>query len=101
MDNKVKVPNKFTLFNWSKMTEANEHYEVRIKIARYFGDSINPDNHQNPYGFESAFREIKECAYSQQRNLIPSANNLLTELMIEAIYRVYGEDVARRVNDTL
>lgn len=101
MTGKVKAPNKFTLFNWSKMTDANEHFEVRIEIAKYFGDSINPENHQNPYGFENSFKEIKDSVYSQKRNSIPSANNLLTELMIEAICRVYGEEVARKVNNTL
>lgn len=102
MIKKVRRPSKKLLEKWHDMTDNNEHAEVRIEIAKYFGDTLNPTSYETPFGFEDAFKEIKQARSFDKEGLqILITSNLLTKLMLERIFMVYGYNVYNAVNDCL
>lgn len=93
-------PNAETLNLWEDMTGDNYHSEVRLAIAKYFGDSINPTN---GYNFTEALKWINNC-HNEVGSLelgVGQCRGLITTFMIKRIREVYGDDVADAVDDCL
>lgn len=100
----AKIPSKELLKKWAKMTDENEHAAVRIEIAHYFGDSINPSNYRGydgAIGFEECFKDIQKIRTEYYEDNILSVSNLLTHYMLIRIESVYGDEVMEAVSKCL
>lgn len=75
-------PDKKTLDKWAKMTDENQHFEVRREIAEHFWLD----------GFAVAFDELIDA---RDKGIYAiNAENLLTDVMFEKIRKQYGDDAA-------
>lgn len=83
------------LSNWWSMTDNNNHIEVRIEIAEFFGVK-----YQGRLSFADAFKEEKMIRDAANRvNL--TAENILTAAMLDTIRETYGRAIADLVNACL
>ena len=91
-----KLPTKYMLRKWAKMTDENKHIEVRLKIAKFFGDTIGFEYMR----FYEVFQHLQDFQYRFHHQSSPTVC-LLTRYMIDEIEQVYGEEVACSVSGCL
>jgi len=84
-------PDKKTLDKWAKMTDENQHFEVRREIARFF--TVKPSN--NRYFSDMFVEAFDELIRSRHFGCYPlRAEILLTNSMFEEIRKKHGNEAA-------
>lgn len=86
---------KETLAAWRGMTDRNEHIEVRIEIAKFFGLKSFLG-----FSFEDAWEEYLFVCETAQGEAY-HASCILCESMLSEIHRQYGDVVYAQVSACL
>lgn len=99
----MKKPSNYMLKKWAEMTDYNNHYGVRIDIAKWAqleNETLHINNHINHISYVKAFEELLDSVESRGIGL-PNAQIILTNMMMQDIRRIYGEEVYRKINKCL
>lgn len=97
---------RLAAYRWSKMTDANDHHNVRIAIARYFGMKEYEEYFKAFRAFwlqGSTAEALKHQTHAEWEERKRRYNEFCdkTDSMLDDIRRIYGENIYKSVHLSL